>query len=372
MPKYIPVNTPLLNGNEKKYLIECIETGWISSEGPFIEKFEKSFSQKIHRKHAVAVSNGSDAIELSIKALDIGPGDEVIMPAFTIISCATAIVRVGAIPVLIDSDENTWNMDVSKIEEKITNKTKAIMVVHIYGLPVDMDPVLKLCKKYNLYLIEDAAEAHGLTYKGKPCGSFGNISIFSFYPNKLITTGEGGMVVTDDKKLYERSVSLRNLCFIPERRFIHYELGWNMRMTNLQAAVGLAQLEKWNEHIKKKRNTGKLYTRLLKNVPLIQLPVVKTTYAENIYWVYGILLDEKCKYDATEMMGKLHSMGIGTRPFFYPLHLQPVFQRMGLFQKEKYPVSDKISKRGLYLPSGLGLKDSQLKKVVHAIKEILK
>ncbi|RZL04952.1 MAG: DegT/DnrJ/EryC1/StrS aminotransferase family protein, partial [Pedobacter sp.] len=241
MNKFIPVNTPLLSGNELKYLTECIETGWISSEGPFITKFENKFSAYIGMEHGIAVSNGSAALDIAIKALDLGVGDEVILPAFTIISPAQSIVTAGAIPVLVDSNPLTWNMDVNQIEAKITSKTKAILVVHIYGLPVDMDPVMDLCKKYRLKLIEDAAEMHGQTYKGKMCGSFGDISIFSFYPNKHITTGEGGMLLCNDKVLADRCKKLRNLAFEPDkRRFIHYELGWNYRMTNLQAALGLA------------------------------------------------------------------------------------------------------------------------------------
>ena len=245
MHKPIPVNTPLLSGNELKYLTECIETGWISSEGPFISEFEKKFSTYVQRKYGIAVSNGSAALDIAVKALHIGKDDEVIMPAFTIISPAQSVVKEGGIPVLVDSDPLTWNMDATQVEAKITAKTKAIIVVHIYGLPVDMDPILALCKKYKLKLIEDAAEMHGQTYKGKMCGSFGDISIFSFYPNKQITTGEGGMIVCDDEAIAERCKKLRNLAFEPnERRFVHHELGWNYRMTNLQAALGLAQLEK--------------------------------------------------------------------------------------------------------------------------------
>jgi perosamine synthetase len=237
----IPVNEPLLDGNEKKYLSECIDTGWISSEGPFIRQFEEQFAQRVGRKYGIAVSNGSVAIDAAVAALEISRGDEVILPTFTIISCAAAIVRAGAVPVVVDCDPHTWNMDVSQIEAKITPRTKAIMVVHIYGLPTDMEPVLALADKHGLKIIEDAAEMHGQTYRGLPCGSFGDISTFSFYPNKHITTGEGGMLVTDDQKLAERCRSLRNLCFQPQKRFVHEELGWNFRMTNLQAAPS------WND-----------------------------------------------------------------------------------------------------------------------------
>lgn len=211
----IPVNEPLLDSNEKKYLLECIETGWISSEGPFVKKFEQNFADRVKRKYGIAVTNGTAALDAAVEALDIGHGDEVIMPTFTIISCIGQIIRAGAKPVLVDNDPETWNMDVTQIEAKITPQTKAIMVVHIYGLPVDMDPVLKIAERHGLKIIEDAAQMHGQTYKGKPCGSFGDISTFSFYPNKHITTGEGGMLVTNNEQLFEDCRSLRNLCFSP-------------------------------------------------------------------------------------------------------------------------------------------------------------
>lgn len=350
----ISVNTPLLGGNEEKYLLECIRTGWISSEGPFIQLFEDKFSQYVNRKEGIAVSNGSAALDIAIKALKISKGDEVIMPAFTIISPAQSVITAGAIPVLVDSDLQTWNMDVTQIESKITNKTKAILVVHIYGLPVDMDPILALCKKHNLFLIEDAAEVHGQEYKGRKCGSFGDISTFSFYPNKHITTGEGGMIVCNDIKLADRCRKLRNLAFDPNgRRFVHDEIGWNYRMTNMQAALGLAQLERIEEHINKKRAIGNIYNEGLKTLQGFQLPLAKTYYAENIYWVYGLLADTE--QIAEETVKKLTEHKIGTRPFFWCMHEQPVFNKMGLFNNEKYPVAEKMARNGFYLPSGLGL-----------------
>jgi perosamine synthetase len=371
MDKPIPVNTPLLDGNELKYVSECIETGWISSEGPFIKEFEEKFSQRVERKHGIAVANGTAALDIAIEALGIGKGDEVIMPTFTIISCINQIIRNGAIPVFIDSDPLTWNMKVHELESKITRLTKAIMVVHIYGLPVDMAPILTLAKKYDLKVIEDAAEMHGQTYYDKPCGSFGDISTFSFYPNKHITTGEGGMIVTDDEELAEKCRSLRNLCFQPQKRFVHEHLGWNYRMTNLQAALGIAQLERLDAHIEKKRQIGKIYNSLFKSLTNIQLPLVKTEYAENIYWVYGIVLGEDMKVNAESMMKKLAAKGVGTRPFFYPMHLQPVFTKMGMFINEVYPIAENLAEFGFYLPSGLGITEEEQFEVAFRLKEVL-
>ena len=358
--KPINVNQPLLNGNEKKYLNECIDSGWISSEGPFVQKFEELFAKQVMRKHAISVSNGTAAIDVAIEALQISKDDEVIVPAFTIISCINQIIRVGAKPVLVDSDLKTWNMDVSQIESKITSKTKAILMVHIYGLPVDVDPILAIAKKYNLKVIEDAAEMHGQFYKGKPCGSFGDMSIFSFYANKLITTGEGGMVLTNDDKLAEDFRSLRNLCFQSDNRFVHQRLGWNLRMTNLQAAVGLAQLERLDEFVVIKRRMGETYNKLLGNIEGIQLPLQKTNYSENIYWIYGILIDKKMKTSAKEVMNYLKENGIGTRPFFYPIHQQPVLKKMGLFKNDSHPNSELMYEQGFYIPSGLGLTQEEI------------
>src|SRR5262245_25627670 len=284
----IPVNRPLLDGNEKKYLIECIETGWVSSEGPFVKRLEADFAKLMGCAHGVAVCNGSVAIELALAALRIGPGDEVIVPSFTIISCAAAIARAGAVPVVVDCQNDTWNIDPALIAAKISSRTKVIMVVHIYGLPVDMDPVIALARKHSLFIVEDAAEQHGQTYKGRPVGSLGDIATVSFYPNKHITTGEGGMVLTNDKALADRSRDLRNLCFDKERRFIHEELGWNFRMSNLQAALGVAQLERIEAIVAKKRQIGRWYQERLAGHALLQLPLECTTYARNIYWVFGI------------------------------------------------------------------------------------
>ena len=367
----IPVNTPLLDGNERKYLLECLDTGWISSEGPFVAAFEKNFAAKVGRKYGVAVANGSVALDAAVVSLGLSAGDEVLMPAFTIISCAAAVVRAGGIPVLVDSDPKTWNMDVTQLERRISPRTRCIMVVHIYGLPVEMGPVLALAKRHGLKVIEDAAEAHGLTCDGRPCGSFGDLSTFSFYPNKHVTTGEGGMIVTDDLALADRCRSLRNLCFQQQRRFVHEELGWNFRMTNLQAALGLAQLETLDRHIDKKRATGMLYMELLSNLRDVQLPLRKTAWAENIYWVFGVVLGPSHEFDAIEAMRRLAERKVGTRPFFWPMHEQPVFLRMGLFQGERYPVAENIARRGFYVPSGLGLSEDDIRQAASRIREVL-
>lgn len=367
----IPVNEPLLDGNEKKYLLECIDTGWISSEGPFVERFEQAFARRVGRRHAVAAANGTAALDIAVEALAIGPGDEVILPTFTIISCIHQIVRAGATPVLVDSDPLSWNMDVEQVAAKITPRTKAIMAVHIYGLPVDMDPLLALADRHGLKLIEDASQMLGQTYKDRPCGSFGDISTFSFYPNKHITTGEGGMMATDDEELAERARSLRNLCFQPGKRFVHEHLGWNYRMTNLQAALGLAQLERLDEFVARKRFVGRRYRELLKDVPGLQLPLTETEFAENIYWVFGLVLDRTLAIDAASAMKRLSLNGVATRPFFWPMHRQPVLLNKGWFEQENYPVAENLAEQGFYLPSGLALSEGQMEQVADRVIRIL-
>lgn len=368
----VPVNEPLLDGNEEKYLVECIRTGWISSEGPFVVRFEEQFAARVGRRHGVAVANGSVALDAAVVALGIGPGDEVILPTSTIISCAAAIVRAGATPVLVDCDPRNWNMDVGQVAARITPRTKAIMVVHIFGLTVDMDPLLALARKQGLKVIEDAAEVIGQAYRGRPCGSFGDLSTFSFYPNKHVTTGEGGMLVTDDPALAAKCRSLRNLCFKPEQRFVHDELGWNFRLSNLQAAVGVAQLERLDKSVATKRRMGARYTELLAGTRGIQLPLASTPYADNIYWVYGLVLEDEVPFDAKEAMARLARLGIGTRPFFWPMHEQPVFRRMGLFGGESHPAAERIARRGFYIPSGMALSDEQIARSAAAVREILR
>jgi len=372
MTYFIPVNEPLLDGNEAKYLQQCIETGWISSEGPFVQQFEEKMAQYIGRKYGIAVANGTVALDLAIEALPLKEGDEVIIPTFTIISCAAPLVRRGIVPICVDCDPETFVMQAEGVKSAITENTRAIMPVHIYGLPVDMDPILKLAQQHDLFIIEDAAEAHGLTYKNQPCGSFGDLSIFSFYPNKHVTTGEGGMVLTDNKELAQRCRSLRNLCFNERQRFVHEELGFNYRMSNVQAALGCAQLERLDEFVSRKHSLGKNYTRLFKPFEeYLQLPRAQTPFAQNVYWVYPLVLKDTVPIDAHEFMQRLGTRGIGTRPFFYPMHRQPVFLKQGLFQEVSLPYAEHIAERGFYIPSGLALTAEQQERVANEISSVL-
>ncbi len=365
----IPVNEPKLGEKEIEYVMECLKTGWISSAGKYIEEFERCWAEYCDMPHAIAVSNGTVALEAAIACIDLHPGDEVIMPTFTIISCALAIVEHGGIPVLVDSDPDTWCMDVDQVEAKITPRTRAIMPVHIYGHPVDMDPVKALADKHGLLIIEDAAEAHGAEYKGRRCGGLGDISCFSFYANKIVTTGEGGMVLTRNDVLAEKVRAYRNLCFRPEKRFYHTELGRNYRMTNIQAAIGLAQVEEIESRLAHKRWMAQTYNKNLKELSQLQLPVEKA-WARNVYWMYGLVVDESTGMDAVEFARRLREHKVETRPFFLGMHEQPVFHKSGLFLEEHYPVAERIARQGLYLPSGLTLTEEQLDLVCRAVKAL--
>lgn len=369
----IPVNQPLIAKNALKYVTDCIKTGWISSAGSYITKFENEFARFIGVKHAITTTNGTTALHLALATLRIGPGDEVILPDHTMFACADAICYTGAKPVVVDVERDTWNIDVQKIEKKITKKTKAIMPVHLYGHPVDMDPLMRLAKKYRLYVVEDAAEAHGALYKGSVVGSFGTINAFSLYANKIVTSGEGGMVVTNDKRLAARARTLHDLAHSPKRRFLHEEIGFNYRLTNLQAALGLAQLEEVNRFIAKKQWMAKLYNELLSRVEGITLPPHKK-WARNVYWMYSILIEDSFGLTRDQLTQKLKEEGVDTRTFFIPLHKQPALINLGYYTgKEKnYPVSDEISEKGMYLPSGLAITEEQIQMVVSSIKKIQK
>ena len=372
----IPVFEPKLFGNEEKYVLDCLRSNWISSSGPYLNKLEEKFSKYIGVNYGQTCTSGSVALQLALEALDV-KGGEVIIPDFTIIVCATSAINAGAKPVLVDVDKKTWCIDVSKIEEKITKKTKSIMPVHMYGHPCDMDPIMELSKKYNLHVVEDCCQTHGTEYKGKKVGSFGDVNAFSFYANKAITCGEGGMTVTNNEELAERVKLLRNVGFT-EPRFLHYVKGFNYRMTNIQAAIALAQLENIDKIVGIKRIIAKKYNKLLEDYVedgWFTLPY-EAEWAKNNYWMYSILINDSFGLSRDEVMVKLKENGVDTRSFFYPMHQQPLFKnnkdRLYPNVKGKYPVSDYISKRGLYLPSGLTLIDDQIKEVVDKLVSLKK
>lgn len=374
----IPINELSFRGNEAKYLKECIETGWISSEGPFVRRFEEGFASFLGLKHGIAVSNGTAALETALFALGVKAGDEVIIPSFTIISCVIACIRLGAKPVLVDIEPNTCTMDVSQIKAKITPKTKVIMSVHVYGHPVDMDGILRLACDYKLKILEDIAEAQGTQYYSKyaggkwlKCGCIGDIAATSFYANKVITSGEGGMVLTNNKEYERRARAYRNLCFGEKERFHHADLGYNFRMTNMQAAVGVARLEQIEKFIKIKIKLAEYYKRHLSEIKQVRF-VTEKSYAKSVYWVYAIELEPEAGMQAKELMQRLGEYKIGTRPFFKGMHKQPALTRMGLFKGERYPNTDFAYRHGLYLPSGLALTEKQIDEVVKSLKLALR
>ena len=310
-------------------------------------------------------------MEIAVKSLGISKNDEVIVPSFTIISNVNAILKSSAKVILVDSDPITWNVNIDDIKKKISKKTKAIMLPHIYGFPNDMTKIINICKKYKLYLIEDAAEMIGQKFNDAPCGSFGDISTFSFYANKHITTGEGGAILTNNKKLHEKIKELRNLNFGKKNRYNHTDISWNYRFTNIQAALGLSQLKRIKSIIKRKREIGKFYYNNFKKNENLLIQPYKLKYATNIYWVFGIVLKNKFNNRRTEILKKLLDENIDTRSFFWPMHKQTVFKKMGLFKGESYPIAENLAKNGFYLPSGLGLSSKQLEYIVKTTNKIL-
>ncbi len=369
--KFIPVSSPLITIEDAKSVYKTVKSGWVSSSGKEIHAFEKKFANTIHKKYACTVSNGTAALEIAVKSLNLKKNAEIIMPTFTIISNAIAAIKNSAKPVLVDTDIKTWNIKIEDIENKITSKTKAIMVPHIYGFPCDMNKIKKLCNKYKLYLIEDAAEMIGQSYKGKPCGSFGDISTFSFYANKHITTGEGGMILTNNKNLNKKFQELKNLSFGKKERFLHSDISWNYRFTNIQASLGLSQLKRLKKIVKRKREIGNFYYDKFKKNKNIIIQPKKLQYAKNIYWVYGIIIKNKNKKFREKIQKKLLKYNIETRPFFYPMHKQKIFHKLGFFKKEKYPVSEFLSNNGFYIPSGLNLKKQTLSYIASTVNKLV-
>ena len=363
----VPVNEPVITDEAKRYVADTIETGWISSAGAYIQKFEEAFASFIGTDHAISTTNGTSALHLALASLSIGEGDEVILPNLTMGACLDAVLYTGATPVLVDVESDTFNIDPKQVESHISEKTKAIMVVHLFGHSADMDPILSIASEHGIAVVEDAAEAHGGTYHGRKCGSMGTIGCFSFYGNKLITTGEGGMITTNDAVLAERARSLKDLAHDPEKRFWHAEMGFNYRMTNMQAAVGLGQLESVDTFLQHKQWMGQQYTEKLQDVPWLRLPVTREG-VYNIYWMYMVLVEDDAPYSRDELRAKLKEHGIDTRDMFYQLSDQPFAATSR--KDDTYPVSEDIAKRGFYLPSGLALTQEQLNYVCDVMHEI--
>ncbi len=364
--RIIPVAEPVIGDEENRLVTEAVKSGWISSKGKFITEFEELFASFIGTEYAVATSNGTTALHLALVSSGIGTDDEVIVPTLTFAATANAVIYTGAKPVFVDSEHETWNIDPEKIEEKITQKTKAIIPVHLLGHPAEMKKILEIAEEHDLLIIEDAAEAHGAEYRGKRVGSIGDVGVFSFYGNKIITTGEGGMLVTNDKKIAERARMLRDHGMSATRRYWHPVIGYNYRMTNIQAAIGCAQMKKIDHFIERKRSNAGLYNTLLSGIPEITLPIEKNR-AKSVYWMYSILLKDKEGRD--RMMAHLKENGVDTRPFFYPIHIMPPYRKFAP-DNESFSVAEDISERGLMLPSSAGLKNEEIEYIAALIKEI--
>ncbi len=359
----IPVAEPDLTGNELKYVSECIKSGWISSRGKFVKEFEDKFAKFCDSTYGVSVSNGTVALHLALVALGITKGDEVIIPDLTFAASANAVLHTGATPILVDVDKETWNIDINKIEGKISVKTKAIMPVHLYGFPCDMEKIMSIAKKHNLFVIEDCAEAHGAMFNNKKVGSFGDIACFSFYGNKIMTTGEGGICTTNNKELAQKMQMLKDHGMQPDNRYWHEVIGYNYRMTNIQAAIGLAQLERIEKMIQAKIKVYETYNKFLKDVKGITLAPLSNNQYKGVYWMYSILIEDNFGINRDELMKKLQEKDIDTRRFFYPLHEMPPYK----INKE-FPISTELSKKGINLPSSTNLSEEQIKFICETIK----
>lgn len=352
----IPVAEPVLGEEELNKVIKAVKSGWISSKGEFVTEFETKFAEYCGVKYGTAVTSGTTALHLALKALGISKGDEVIIPTLTFIATANAVTYCNAKPVFVDSHPDYWCINPEKIEEKITKKTKAIIPVHLYGHPCDMDAIADIAEDNGLSIVEDAAEAHGAEYKGRKTGSLGNVSCFSFYGNKIITTGEGGMCTTNDEELAEKMKLLRDHAMSKEKTYWHEMVGFNYRMTNLQAAIGVAQLKKLDSFIKKKRKIAEWYNKYLQNS--IKHP--EMPWAKCVYWMYSILIENRDR-----VMHRLENGGIESRPFFYPMHVLPPYRN-----NERYPVAEELSKRGINLPSSPNLRMEDIKKIAEVVNEV--
>ncbi len=360
----IPIAAPVLGEKELEYVSDCIRSGWISSLGEYVRRFEREFAAYCGVRRSVATHNGTVALHLVLAALGIGAGDEVIVPSLTFVATGNAVAYTGAQPVFVDSDPVTWTIDPEEVARAITPRTRAIIAVHLYGHPADMDALRALADEHGLILIEDAAEAHGARYKGRRVGSLGDAAVFSFYGNKIITTGEGGMIVSDDADLIERCYYLENQAKAPENPYWHAEIGYNYRMTNLQAAVGVAQLERIEELIAARLRNAQHYSRRLAGVPGITLPPC-AEWATNVYWMYTVLIEDAYGMSRDALMARLRERGIETRPVFYPLHRLPMYDR-----GQSLPVAEEIARKGINLPSGSALTPAEIDAVCDAIVEL--
>ncbi|MBI3294185.1 MAG: DegT/DnrJ/EryC1/StrS family aminotransferase [Deltaproteobacteria bacterium] len=367
--KRIPVCEPTLGPRELEYVTRAVSTGWISSAGEFIPRFEETFSEKVGAREGIAVCNGTVGLHLGLKALGIGGGDEVILPSFTMVASALAIQYCGATPVFIDSDPDTWTMDPAQLKAALTPRTKAVMSVTIYGHPCDLDPIASFCRQHGLSWLEDAAEGHGALYQGKKLAALPDVTVYSFYANKIISTGEGGMVCTNRRELADRCRSLKNLAFPlkGERRYHHEEVGFNYRMTNLQAALGCAQTERFESLVEMRRQNARRYSDRLRTLEdLIQLPVERE-WARNCYWMYGIVLRPSyTKRTVSDAMALLKERGIESRPFFSPMHTQPIFQT-----GQSLPIAEHLGAKGLYLPSSSHLTESEIDRIAATLRRVL-
>jgi perosamine synthetase len=366
MSDFIPVAAPALIGNEKRYVMDCLESSWISSNGKYIELFEKGFADFLGLKNAVSCCNGTVALHLALLALGVGQDDEVIVPSLTYVSSANAVMYCGAKPVFVDSEDQTWNLNPDLIEASITERTRGIIVVHLYGHPADMDPVLAIAKKHHIFVIEDSAEAHGAEYKGRKVGTMGDIATFSFYGNKIISTGEGGMVCTLNDELAARVRQLKGQGQDPKRRFWFPMVGYNYRMTNIEAAIGLGQLEKIDWHIARRQEVASWYRAGLYEFPQVDFSP-EMPWARSVFWLSSIVLEDGIDRDI--VMSTMLQKGVETRPFFYPMHSLPIYQSSAF--GKKFPVADRLARQGMNLPSSALLTQPQVDYVINALKQSL-
>ena len=366
----VPVNRPIINKKDIDAVVATLNEGWVSSEGPMVREFESMFAKAVHHKFGVAVSSGTAALEIAIKALGVGSGDEVIVPTGTIISCAQAITKLGATPVFVDLKYPEFVMDMSEVEEKITKKTKSILVVHLYGNASNSKKARALSDAHGLYLIEDCAQAIGLNCYDDICGSYADVTTYSFYSNKLITTGEGGMIVTSSPWIRNKCQSYRNLSFNAEQRFVHEELSWNYRMSSLQAALGASQVSEISARLELKRKIADTYSAAFKDIDKLTLPVPHIETGQNGYWAYTLVLKDDYSDDAKDFCDKLSEKGIGTRPLFFPVHKQPVYKDKKAY-REEYHVSERLYKQGFYIPCGLGITSLEQVYVIDTIIKLI-